>query len=120
MYMMGGPMFFSLFNIMFVIVFFFVMGTIIVRISKSVSTGVKNSSSPTLAVAVKVLDKRMRVRGEHSHTTYFITFEVESGDRIELEVGDKYYGTIVEGDKGKLTFQGTRFVKFEREIERII
>ncbi len=116
MYMMSGPMYISVFNIMFIIVFLIVIGTIIVRISKSVSTGVKNSSSPTLTVSVKVLDKRMRVRGEHSRTTYFITFEVESGDRMELEVVDKYYGTIVEGDKGKLTFQGTRFVKFEREI----
>jgi len=49
-----------------------------------------------------------------STTTYFTTFEVESGDRMELKVPDKEYGMLVEGDEGKLTFQGTRYKGFER------
>ena len=43
-----------------------------------------------------------------------MTFEVESGDRFELKVPRSEYGLIVEGDQGKLTFQGTRFLNFER------
>ena len=50
----------------------------------------------------------------HSHTNYYVTFEVESGDRMELELQGHEYGLLVEGDKGKLTFQGTRYLGFER------
>ena len=49
-----------------------------------------------------------------SHTTYYVTFEVESGDRIELVVPSSEYGFMVEGDQGKLTFQGTRYISFDR------
>ena len=52
-----------------------------------------------------------------SSTTYFATFEVESGDRMELKVSDKEYGMLAEGDIGKLTFQGTRYKSFERNRE---
>ena len=57
---------------------------------------------------------------EHHHTststTYYVTFEVESGDRMELHLTGSEFGLIVEGDKGLLTFQGTRFLKFERQF----
>ena len=42
-------------------------------------------------------------------TTYYVTFQVESGDRMEMSVSGSEYGTLAEGDKGTLTFQGTRF-----------
>jgi len=43
-----------------------------------------------------------------------VTFLVESGDRIELCVSGTEYGMLVEGDTGRLTFQGTRYLSFER------
>lgn len=49
-------------------------------------------------------------------TSYFVTFEVQSGDRMELHVSAKDYGIIAEGDYGNLVFQGTRFHAFDREI----
>ena len=59
-----------------------------------------------------------RVRGQHhghhTYTYYYVTFEVDSGDRMELGVEDAEYGLLVEGDRGRLTFQGTRFLGFER------
>ncbi len=113
-YGMGGMWFATIFNIitlliicMFIYVFY-----------KIISTNVKNSNSPRLTVSAKVLDKRMRVRGDHSRTTYFITFEVESGDRLELQVYDKDYGLIIEGDQGNLTFQETKFLDFQRELQK--
>lgn len=45
---------------------------------------------------------------------YYVTFEVESGDRMELHVPGREYGQLAEGDKGKLSFQGTRYLGFER------
>ena len=56
--------------------------------------------------------------GFHSttSTSYYVTFEVESGDRIEFAVRGQDYGMLVEGDMGRLSFQGTRFLGFERDI----
>ena len=44
-----------------------------------------------------------------------MTFQVESGDRIELNVSGPEYGMLVEGDRGDLSFQGTRYLGFERK-----
>ena len=50
----------------------------------------------------------------HTFTTYYVTFQVESGDRMELTVSGSDYGMLVEGDIGKLSFQGTSYLGFER------
>lgn len=47
-------------------------------------------------------------------TSYYAAFQVGSGDRMELHVGGAEYGMLAEGDAGKLTFQGTRYLGFER------
>ena len=53
--------------------------------------------------------------GHHHHThTYHVTFEVESGDRMELKVSRNEYGMLVVGDSGRVSFQGTRYLGFER------
>ncbi|MEF2691806.1 MAG: DUF2500 domain-containing protein, partial [Eubacteriales bacterium] len=49
-----------------------------------------------------------------SSTTYYVTFQVESGDRMEFHVSGLEYGMLAEGDTGRLTFQGTRYLSFER------
>ena len=38
-----------------------------------------------------------------------------SGDRMELRLSGAEYGMLAEGDRGRLTFQGTRYLSFERE-----
>jgi hypothetical protein len=48
-------------------------------------------------------------------TTYYVTFQVESGDRMELHVAGHEFGMLIEGDRGDLTFQGTRYLGFERK-----
>ena len=40
-----------------------------------------------------------------SSSTYYVTFQVESGDRMEFVVPSREYGMLVEGDMGRLTFQ---------------
>ncbi|MBD5156664.1 MAG: DUF2500 domain-containing protein, partial [Butyrivibrio sp.] len=47
-------------------------------------------------------------------TSYYVTFQVESGDRIELRVSTQEYGMLAEGDFGRLSFQGMRYLGFER------
>lgn len=49
-----------------------------------------------------------------SSTDYYITFQTESGERIEFSVEDSEYGLLIEGDEGVLSYQGTRYLGFKR------
>ena len=117
----------TLFPIFFIIVFVIVIGTFVATGVSSLRTWNRNNNSPRLTVNARVINKRTQV-GHHRHkgtsdhyhthtyTNYFVTFEVESGDRMELEVSGEESGLMVEGDQGSLTFQGTRFLGFERKV----
>ena len=105
----------SIFPFMFIGVFAFVMFMFISTFIKGAKQSKINRNSPVLDVEAKVVAKRMAVRGDHSHTYYYVTFEVPSGDRMELHVSGTEYGLLIEGDKGSLSFQGTRYLGFERE-----
>ena len=112
-----GGGFEAVFFIMFGLVMLIFVGTLL----SGLRTWHKNNQSPRLTVPATVVAKRDRIvrragqHGHHTHTYYYVTFEVDSGDRMELGVEDAEYGLLVEGDRGQLTFQGTRFLGFERE-----
>ena len=103
-----------LFPILFLAVFGLVFGTIVSTLIKNSKQEQKNNASPRLTVEATVVTKRTQVRGDHAHTTYFATFQFESGDRLEMQIPHNQFGYLVESDRGKLTFQGTRFLSFER------
>ena len=104
-----------LFPIMFVAVFGLILGTIVSTLVKNSKQERKNNASPRLTSQATLVTKRTHVRGDHAHTTYFATFQFESGDRLELQMPRDRFGYLVEGDSGKLHFQGTRFLDFERQ-----
>ena len=111
----------NLFFVIFFLMFFLVFGMIIMGIIKGISQWNKNNHSPRLTVDAMVVTKRTNVSHHHSNnhsssssTTYYVTFQVESGDRMEFHVDGYEYGMLVEGDKGRLSFQGTRYQGFER------
>lgn len=113
--------FFSGFSILFMVVFVFVLGVIVVSLFRNFKQWNHNNHSPRLSVIATVVSKRTYA-GRHAgnnntaggYTRYYATFQVESGDRMELELPVNQYGYLVEGDQGKLTFQGTRFISFAR------
>ncbi len=119
---MGSFFFNGGFEVMFFLVFVLVIGTFIFNFAKGIGQWNKNNNSPRLTVDATVVTKRTQVSRHHnasthhtSHSTsYYVTFQVESGDRMELDVSGNEYGMLVEGDYGKLTFQGTRYLGFER------
>lgn len=116
---------FEMMNIIFPIMFVIVSGIIIFSLVQGITTWNKNNHSPRLTVSAVVVAKRKNVT-HHQHasgahgfhtttsTTYYVTFQVESGDRMELHVSGTEYGMLAEGDTGKLSFQGTRYLSFER------
>lgn len=116
---------FNAFGIMFTIVFVLVIGTFIVIAVKGIGQWNKNNHSPRLTVPATVVAKRTNVshhrhggvndhHHHHTSTSYYVTFQVESGDRMELHVAGTEYGLLIEGDRGNLTFQGTRYLGFDR------
>lgn len=117
---------FILFDLIFIVIFLMIVATGIRRIAE----WNRNNKSPRLAVDASVVSKRTcvtnhthanagDVTGMHgynttSSTNYYVTFQVESGDRMEFNVDGSQYGMMVEGDYGKLCFQGSRFLEFVR------
>ncbi|MBR4971661.1 MAG: DUF2500 domain-containing protein [Oscillospiraceae bacterium] len=116
---------FSIFPLLFGTTFLFVMGVIVYTLVVNIKQEHKNNHSPKLTVEAKVVAKRTNYRHHsgtnnhigHTHTTYFVTFEVQSGDRMELSMSGPEYGLLVEGDWGNLTFQGTRYLGFQRKVK---
>ena len=120
--MIGFGFFDSVFPVLFTVMFVLVLGVIIVTLVRNVSQWHKNNNFLCLFVLFTVVSKRMEVTRHHdanshmshSSTLYYATFQVESGDRMELSIPERDYGYLVEGDRGSLTFQGTRFLSFNR------
>lgn len=120
---MGFEFGFGLMSIIVPAMFILVFVIILVNVIKGIGQWNKNNNSPKLTVPVTIVAKRTNVShhhhaGEHHHhhtsTTYYVTFQVESGDRMEFHVPGQEYGMLIEGDTGILTFQGTRYLGFER------
>lgn len=113
---------------MFYIVSIFIFIIFIIIAIKGISQWQYNNNQPILIVSAKLLSKRTNVSttmhnnsdgvGIHhySSTNYYLTFEVESGSRMEFRVHGREFGLLIEGDTGKLKFQGTRYLGFERSF----
>lgn len=118
----SGDGFISIFFLLFIVAFVAILGMILVTFVRELSQRNRNNHSPRLTVEATVVAKRQNISrhhsGDHMSTTssrYYVTFQVESGDRMELQMTGPEYGMLAEGDRGRLTFQGTRYVSFERE-----
>ena len=121
---------FNIMSALLLIIFLCMLGVFAAAVIRGIATWNQNNHSPRLTVDASVATKRTDVT-HHSHanggdvtgaqgysttssTWYYVTFEVESGDRMEFSVSGKEYGLLAEGDTGKLTFQGTRYLSFVR------
>ena len=105
--MMGGMV-----SLMFFVVFIGVVIIIGMVVVKMLRESGRNHMAPILSVQATVIGKRAEMR--NNYTWYYVTFQVESGDRLEYNVMNTEFGMLAEGDSGKLTFQGGRYMGFER------
>lgn len=68
--------------------FFIVFGVIAFSIIKRTLQWSKNNNEPLLTVPAKVVTKRSNTNGgsgnSNAHTSYYVTFEVQSGVRLEI------------------------------------
>lgn len=121
---------FNLFGVFTAGIILCILGVFVFILVRGIRQWHKNNNSPRLTVDARVVSRRSDthvsqtpvggdITGAHgfttsSDTTYFVTFEYESGDRQEFTVPYREYGYLAEGDMGRLTFQGTRYLGFER------
>lgn len=114
-------------------VFVIVIGIFVVIAWKGISTWNKNNHSPQLSVPAVVAAKRTEVThhrhpnagditGAHGYSTtistrHYVTFQAESGEQMEFAVTGSQYGELAERDAGQLSFQGTRYLSFERSAD---
>lgn len=122
---MGFGMGFDVMQGFVFLIFAVVIMAFIVFFIKGISTWHKNNNSPRLTVQAAVVAKRQNTDVHHhsnnnggmhtsTSTHYYVTFQFDSGDRLELHIPGREYGMLAEGDVGELTFQGTRYLGFER------
>ncbi|MDY2770099.1 MAG: DUF2500 domain-containing protein [Eubacteriales bacterium] len=100
------------FSVLFVIVFLLILGMFIFVFVSNIARAARDRASPRLTVQARVVAKRAQVWNHYTY--YYATFEVESGDRMELSLDGEDFGLLAEGDSGELTFHGGRFLSFER------
>lgn len=121
--------YFGIAQIGFVTVSVLITGVIVFMMAKGIAQWNKNNRAPRLTVPATVVAKREgisrhRQKGTgglyyyHTTTTHYATFQVDSGDRVELCVGQDF-GLLVEGDRGMLSFRGTRYLGFAREEQNV-
>jgi Protein of unknown function (DUF2500) len=93
---------------------------VIVGVSRSVIQWHRNNQQPVTSAQAKIIAKRTEVRGSMSDsvgstsTSYYCTFELTTGQRLEHRIAGREYGLLAEGDEGILTYQGTRYRGFQR------
>ena len=106
-------------NLMFTLVPLIIFGVIAYMVISGITRWSKNNASPQRNRPAKIVGKRPHTWGgtgdSSAHTSYYITFEFEDRERLELPVRSQEYGMMAEGDYGILTHQGTRFIDFQRE-----
>ncbi|WP_239711692.1 DUF2500 domain-containing protein [Paenibacillus sp. 19GGS1-52] len=113
-FMSSTPLFFKLF-------FLIIVGFFIFIIVRMVNLWMSNNASPLVIARCTAVTKRTEVWGGSgdtgASTSYYVTFELENGSRVELQVQSRVFGLIVEGDLGELSYQGSRFKGFRRVEE---
>ena len=118
---------FGAFPLIFGLVFVLVIGGILYAIVKGIRTWAWNNGQPVQSLPARLVSKRTDTSGggtmmndndnmgsSRVTTWYYVTFEVDGGERKEFGVGGQEYGLLAEGDHGTLTFQGTRYKGFTR------
>ena len=110
--------------------------TLLINLFKKVRQWNYNNGQPVLTFDAVVVSKKIDVtRGirktVHNKDTdtalsryaqtvkYYVTFQVENGECITFRVKLKDYNRLIERSLGKITYQGTRYLRFvKRDIEK--
>ena len=106
----------SMLDILCFTAFFLVISAIIVYLFQNFTQWQRNRNAPRLIVGADVVSKRSDACDAPPESgDCYVTFEMESGDRMEFRLPFRDFLKIDEGDFGRLTFQGSRYIAFVPE-----
>ena len=71
----------------------------------------EKKQKPEFTLEAKVAAKRVDTSAS---PLYYVIFDLEDGQRLELRVSEEVYNLVAREDMGRLTWRGQEFVKFER------
>jgi hypothetical protein len=100
------------------------IGIVAVSVGKGLVQWSRNNNSPMLTAPAQIVSKRTEIRQQQlqdeggssrTSTTYYLTYELGDGARMEFKVDGNEYGMSAEGDRGLLSYQGTRYHGFRRQ-----
>lgn len=96
---------------MILLAVFIVCGLILAR------THAQNNAQPVLTVPVRLIKKKKEYHsgtGGRHHASLSLFFLTENEEFLDFNVNSFDWEMYNEGDLGNLTYQGFRFIKFER------
>ena len=113
----------NFYTVSFIAMFCIVVGLSLIIVARQ---WWKNRHSPLIVTQATILDKRIEehyIRSKRSASAgyrtrkvliYYITFNLEGGEHIELRTNEQVYSKFQNGDCGKLTFKGSKYIEFVR------
>ncbi len=79
----------------------------------------EDAKHPVVTNAAMLVDKQQNTSGGFirlGRTEYLGLFEFADGTRVKLRMSPDEYSQLLEGERGMLTYQGTRFMNFDRQM----
>jgi len=125
MFIQGNILFMAV-SIFIGVIAVIVIGTFLYRAIRGGMQWSANEKASQLTQRATLVTKRTKVAshnyestgsGAHGHsnyTSYYVTFEFDDRSRMEFKIKENDYGIFAESDAGYVTYQGTRFLGFER------
>lgn len=111
----------NFYTISFIVMFSIIIGLSLIIV---VRQWWKNKHSPLIVTQSTISGKRIEehyIRSKQSDDLgyrtrkvliYYITFNLEGGEHIELRTNESVYSDLKNGDCGKLTFKGSKYIGF--------
>lgn len=101
----------------FQVIFFIILALIIFT---NISRFIKNENSPIISTKAQLIKKKREVYTNTDNNgvmttneTLILKFELDTGSEMRFTVGGRIFRNVPEHEWGTLTFQGTRFLRFE-------
>jgi|GEM_PF-3699604 len=92
----------------------------IILISAPIYRDRKLQKLPELVSSAKLVSKGTEIRGRHTITIYYLTFELPDNSRKTFEVSSDIYNSILKNETGILTYKEQdkliQFLDFKRNI----
>ena len=91
-----------------VVIFLIIIVIICMVYANTIICWFKNNRAPVHSMGASVLTK------EINENKYYVCFGLEDGQMKRFSIDYYAYISLKEGEKGILTYQGTRFIRYDR------